>query len=290
MIKQKSRYVLKSIIIEDLEFTYASFETPAIRNINLEIEEGEFVILTGLSGCGKTTLCRCINGLIPHFYRRGKFKGRVIVDGFLTREYPMYQLTQKVGLVFQDPENQLMSINVERELAFGPENLGLPRDEIKERIQEVTKVVGLQDILDKPPHQLSGGEQQKVAIGAILAMKPKILVLDEPTSNLDPMGALKIITLLRDLNENLGITILLIEHRLDMVLMFADRVLLMHDGEIILNEAPKRFFEYDFPAEIGIGYPKLAILFDNLKKDGLKVEKIPLTSEEAVNIILRAIS
>ncbi len=202
----------------------------------------------------------------------------------------MYQLTQKVGLVFQDPENQLMSINVERELAFGPENLGLPRDEIKERIQEVTKVVGLQDILDKPPHQLSGGEQQRVAIGAILAMRPKILVLDEPTSNLDPMGALKIITLLRDLNENLGITILLIEHRLDMVLMFADRVLLMHDGEIILNEAPKRFFEYDFPAEIGIGYPKLAILFDNLKKDGLKVEKIPLTSEEAVNIILRAIS
>lgn len=174
--------------VRSLSYTYPGSTKPTLTNVNFSVEEGEFILLTGPSGCGKTTLCRCLNGLIPNSYG-GEFNGQVIVDGLVTTEHPVYEIAQHVGLVFQNPENELFCTSVEREVAFGPENLALPREEIRKRVEESLAMVGISHLRDKSPEELSGGEQQKVAIAALLAMKPKILVLDEPTANLDPASA-----------------------------------------------------------------------------------------------------
>lgn len=172
---------------ENLAFAYSGVRRPAIKNINLQIEKGEYVVVTGPTGCGKTTLCRCFNGLIPHFHQ-GRMTGRVTINGIDTLERKVSDLSQTVGLVFQDPENQLVALNVERELAFAPENLGLPVEEVKARVEEAVELVGLERLRSKAPYELSGGEQQRVAIASVLTLRPSLLVSDEPTSNLNPLA------------------------------------------------------------------------------------------------------
>jgi energy-coupling factor transporter ATP-binding protein EcfA2 len=264
----------------NLSFKYAGEERWAIESINLKIYPGEFVLITGSSGCGKTTLCRCFNGLIPHFYE-GELEGKLIVDGLNTVKTQTCKLAQKVGMVFQNPENQLIMLSVEDEIAFGLENLNLPRNIIKERIDEALSILGIEHLRHKSPHELSGGEQQKVAIAACLAMRPKILVLDEPTAHLDPLSSKTLFDALCTIRNKLNLTIILVEHRLDMVASIVDRVIIMDKGRIVLQGTPRDVFINPAVKAIGIGVPKLILLYEDLLLNNIKLDFPPLNIDEA---------
>ncbi|MEM4644159.1 MAG: ABC transporter ATP-binding protein [Candidatus Methanomethylicaceae archaeon] len=266
-----------------LSYTYPGSPKPTLTDVNLSVEEGEFILLTGPSGCGKTTLCRCLNGLIPNSYG-GEFTGKVIVDGLVTTEHPVYEIAQHVGLVFQNPENELFCTSVEREVAFGPENLALPRDEIRKRVEESLAMVGISHLRDKSPEELSGGEQQKVAIAALLAMKPKILVLDEPTANLDPASAQSVLNTLLKLNEESGVTMILVEHRLEMVAHMADRCAILNEGRLVLVGEPEDVLYSDEAEAIGIGIPKVVQVAKNLGISKITGKK-PLTSWSLADLL-----
>ncbi|MCD6480424.1 ABC transporter ATP-binding protein, partial [Candidatus Bathyarchaeota archaeon] len=198
--------------VEGVTYTYPNAEEPALRGVTLTVDEGEFILLTGPSGCGKTTLCRCLNGLIPHFYS-GEMEGEVRVLGLSTREHPPSELARYVGLIFQNPDNQIFSLTVEKEVAFGLENLGVERVEMRKRVDWALEVVGLSHLRHRLTNELSGGEKQRLAIASILAMRPRVIVLDEPTSFLDPKAAEHLFEILDLLNREYGMTIILIEHR-----------------------------------------------------------------------------
>lgn len=272
----------------DLTYTYPFAEKPAFKNINLRIERGEFILLTGPSGCGKTTLCRCFNGLIPHFYG-GNLEGEIIVAGLKPTEHPIYKMAQHVGLVFQNPENQLFALTVEKDVAFGLENIGLPRDEIRRRVDWSLKVTDIYDLKDRAPSELSGGQQQRVAIASVLAMQPEIIVLDEPTSFLDPLSAKSILEVIHRLNRDFGVTVILIEHRLDLAARYADRVIIMESGQIILDDEPRKVFLNEKVKLIGIGIPKVVKLYLMLRNDGIDLNKVPLSPEEISHSIMEVL-
>ncbi len=225
------------IEIEGVTFTYEGSSKPALSDVNLRIEEGDFLLVTGLSGSGKSTLLRLLNGLIPHFYR-GKMEGRVLVDGIDTREASVASLSKKVGLVFQNPDNQIVTLRVDREIAFGLENLGFPREEIVRRIEEVLKKLRIEHLRYRPTNELSGGEKQLVAIASVLAMRPKIIALDEPTSELDPFSSARIAYILDILNRE-GITVVVAEHKLDLFSPFANKMIVMANGHIVEQGSPR---------------------------------------------------
>jgi len=266
-----------------LSFTYTGASKPSIEDISIGIAPGEFVVLTGPSGCGKTTICRCLNGLIPNFYS-GDFAGELIVDGMSVKQHTTAELAPHVGMVFQNPENQLFSLSVERDVAFGPENLGLRREETRKRVDWALDVTGISPLKDKPPYELSGGQQQRAAIAAVLAMQPKVMILDEPTSFLDPKSALEILEVISDLNKKLGITIILVEHRLDIVSKHANRVVVMDNGRIVLDGTPKDVYG-EHARLIGIGLPRVTTLFNLLQRDGIRFAETPTTVDEAVDVV-----
>ncbi len=272
------------IEFKNVSFKYGDAESYAIKDINLKIDEGEFILLTGSTGCGKTTLIRCINGLIPHFHQ-GALEGEIIVNGYSTTECTVAFLSTIVGIVFQNPENQLVSLNVLRELAFGPENMGIPREEINKRIMEVAEKLELKHLLDKTPIELSGGEQQRVAIASALTLKPRILLLDEPTANLDPKSAKMIIELLDTLNKSLNLTIIVIEHRLELLMDYVNRVILMENGRIIADGKPSEVL-YSHEAErSGVNIPRLIRFFKKLKELNPKLISNPVTIREGVEAL-----
>jgi energy-coupling factor transporter ATP-binding protein EcfA2 len=266
-----------------LTFTYTGASTPSIKDVSIGVAPGEFVVLTGPSGCGKTTICRCLNGLIPNFYS-GDFSGDLIVDGMSVKEHTTAELAPHVGMVFQNPENQLFSLSIERDVAFGPENLGLSREDTRKRVDWALDVTGITDLKDKPPYELSGGQQQRAAIAAVLAMQPKVMILDEPTSFLDPKSALEILGVISDLNKKLGITIILVEHRLDIVSSHANRVIVMNDGQIVLDGTPAEVYG-EHARLIGIGLPRVTMLFNLLQRDGVEFAQTPTTVDEAVDLL-----
>jgi len=265
------------IKLYDFTFTYNGANKPALQNVALTIEDGEFILITGPSGGGKSTLCRCFNGLVPHFYG-GTISGRAEVQGMDILRTPPKELTTKVGMVFQDPENQLVTTDVEREIAFGLENLGFPVNLIARRIEEALDTVGIASLRFRRHHELSGGEKQKVAIASVLALHPEVLVLDEPTSELDPQSAEEVLRLLERLNDELGITIILIEHRLDRVIHLVDRVLVMNEGIIQASGQPREVMNTD---GLCLGIPPVIRLMQRLRAKGLKLGKLPLTVKEA---------
>jgi energy-coupling factor transport system ATP-binding protein len=220
------------IEFQDVSFKYAGADTFALRNINLEISPGEIVLITGPAGSGKTTLCSCINGLIPHFHE-GELSGDVLVRTYNTRRARIGGLASLVGMVFQDPESQLVTNSVADEIAFGPENLGVPREEINERVQNSLKATRLEGYDEREPHSLSGGEQQANVIAAVYAMQPDIYIMDEPLANLDPIGRAQVLNVVVEVVKNRGKTLVLVEHSLEEVLPFVDRVIVVHEGEII---------------------------------------------------------
>ena len=271
-----------------LSFTYTGASEPSIEDLTIGVSPGEFVVLTGPSGCGKTTICRCLNGLIPNFYS-GDFTGDLIVDGMSVKDHTTAELAPHVGMVFQNPENQLFSLSVERDVAFGPENLGLAREETRKRVDWALDVTGISNLKDKPPYELSGGQQQRAAIAAVLAMQPKVMILDEPTSFLDPKSALEILEVISDLNKKLGITIILVEHRLDIVSKHANRVIVMDSGRIVLDGTPKDVYG-EHARLIGIGLPRVTALFNLLQKDGVQFTQTPATVDEAVDVLRKMLS
>jgi energy-coupling factor transporter ATP-binding protein EcfA2 len=277
-----------AISAQNLSFTYAGADKPSMENVNISIEKGQFVVLTGPSGCGKTTLCRCLNGLIPNFYS-GELKGVLEVDGVNVSDKTTAELATHVGFVFQNPENQLFSLSVERDVGFGLENLGVPRDEALERIDWAMKATGILDLRGKAPYELSGGQQQRAAIAGVLAMRPGIIVLDEPTSFLDPKSAEEIIGVIAKLSRELNLTTLLVEHRLDIVARYANRVIVMDKGKIELDGPPAEVFN-DQARLIGIGLPKVTLLFHLLRSNGFALERNPVTVEEASSDLRRRLT
>ena len=279
---------LSVIDARDLTFTYLGSSKPSISDLTFSVNRGQFVVLTGPSGCGKTSVCRCLNGLIPHFYS-GELQGDVIVCGSSVRDKPTSELARKVGFVFQNPENQLFSLSVERDVAFGPENLGLPRNETRERVEWALEVTGISSLRDRAPYELSGGQQQRAAISAVLAMKPEVMVLDEPTSFLDPKSAAEILKVVHGLNRKFGMTIVLVEHRLDLASQYADRVIIMDKGKIILDGKPSEVYN-ERARMIGVGIPRITFLAQLLQKDGLTFSSMPLTVDEASATLRRILS
>jgi len=270
---------------EGLTYTYPNATKPAIQNVSLKIEKGEFVILTGPSGCGKTTLCRCFNGLVPHFYQ-GEVKGEIKVVDLNVSEHPIHKLALHVGLVFQNPENQLFALSVEKDVAFGLENLGVSREEMQKKVNWALETAGIYDLRERAPHELSGGQQQRVAIASVIAMHPEIMVLDEPTSFLDPLGAQKIFEVISELNKTLGITVILVEHRLDLAARYANHVIVMDKGKIVLDGEPRTVLGSQKARLLGVGIPKATRLYQILKEEnGLATNKVPVTTDELVELL-----
>jgi len=280
---------LPIIETEGLTYTYQGGIKPSIRDVSIKVEEGEFVILTGPSGCGKTTLCRCFNGLIPHFYT-GTLKGTISVAGLNVIEHKIHELARHVGFVFQNPENQLFALSVEKDVAFALENLGMPREDIQGKVEWALKNVGAYALRERAPHELSGGQQQRVAIASVLAMQPAVMVLDEPTSFLDPLGAKKIFEVIAELNKKLDITVILVEHRLDLAAKYVDHVIIMDEGKVILDGEPRDVFNSDQARLVGVGIPKATRLFQILKEDGFNLKKIPVSSDNAAELLRGVLS
>ncbi|RLI01100.1 ABC transporter ATP-binding protein [Candidatus Bathyarchaeota archaeon] len=276
--------------VEGLTYTYPGNIKPTLDNVYFKVRRGEFILICGPSGCGKTTLCRCLVGLIPHFYG-GKFEGKVEVAGLDVSKHPVREIAQHVGFVGQNPESQLFSFTVEGEIAFGVTNLGLPLDEIKHRINWVLNLLNLKDLRERSLKELSAGEKQKVVLACTLAMTPKILVLDEPTSLLDSFSARSLINTLVEINRKFRITVIIVEHKLNLLLNHVNRVLIMSkDGRIIADDNPRRIFSGKELTNIGLNIPKIIKLHQELIEEGLLNYPISLTVEELAGRLRRIIS
>jgi len=268
--------------IENLIYYYPDREKPALQEINLVIEEGEFILVAGGSGSGKSSLARVLAGLLPDFYG-GRFGGKVYFKDRDMRKIDRRRLAREVGMVFQDPEKQLVMTGVEAEIAFGLENLGLPPKEMFRRVAEVISFLGLTNLRQEFTANLSGGEKQKLALAAVLAMQPQVLICDEPTSQLDPVAAEDFLNLVKRLNEEMGFTIVLIEQRLERCFHLADRVVLMEGGRIVQDGSPEQVARWAGKKEIPF-IPPVARFFSLLGhafipvtvKEGRKYLKLSL--------------
>lgn len=273
---------------KNLAYTYPGGAKPSINGVSIKVQKGEFVLITGPSGCGKTTLCRCFNGLIPHFYQ-GELNGEITVAGMDTTTHETHAMAKSVGLVFQNPENQLFALSVEKDVAFGLENLGMPREEMRKRVEWALNLADINDLRERSPHEVSGGQQQRVAIAAVLAMQPEIIVLDEPTSFLDPLSAEKIFEVIHELNKELGITVVLVEHRLDLTAKYANHIIIMDEGKVCFDGNPREILNAEETRLIGVGIPKATFLYHILKKEGVNLGAItPLSSEEMAKLLQEA--
>lgn len=276
------------IQVQNYSFTYMGTSRPAARNVNLEIGEGEIVILAGPSGCGKSTVLKSLNGLIPHLYS-GSREGTVIVDGHDVAETQVSEVAKKVGFVFQNPENQIFMFSVERDVAFALENLGFPRDEIRRRVDWALDLMGIQRLARQAPHELSDGQRQRVAIAGVLAMTPKVLILDEPTSLLDPLTARELVLLVKRLHDELGITVLVVEHRLDLLAGIASRIIVMDRGTVAMDGSPREVLARKEALTIGVGVPTVTRLYGLLTDHGLNLGQAPLRMEELAEAVNRLV-
>lgn len=265
----------EAIVFDSVTFSYADGDRPALVGVSLTIRRGEVVLITGPSGSGKTTLCSCINALVPQ-HHDGTLQGTVTVAGYDTRKVRIGGLASLVGMVFQDPESQLVTASVADEVAFGPENLGVPREEIEERVAAALRMTRLEGYEDREPFNLSGGEQQATVIAATQAMHPVIHVMDEPLANLDPSGRARILSLLIDLVKQRGTTLVLVEHALDEVLPFVDRVIVLDHGRVVRDGSVADVLA---AGDLGTAFtrPPLVRLAERLG-----ISPLPLTPEEFV--------
>lgn len=273
-------------LIEGLHYAYPTFpgqaeETWALRGVDLEVRRGEFLALMGPVGAGKSTLCLALNGLVPQ-HTGGRIRGRVLVEGRDTRRTPVAELSPLVGLVFQDPDAQLFNATVEDEVAFGLESLGLSRAEMVERLEWALRAVGLEGLRRRSPSHLSGGQKQRLAIASVLAMRPPLLVLDEPASALDPRGKVELAETLHWLREHTAATIVMVEQDPDLVLRFADRLAVLVEGQVQMVGAPADLFLRAEEMEAaGLAIPELgelASLFNQREGTNYRF----LTHKEAV--------
>jgi energy-coupling factor transport system ATP-binding protein len=263
---------MKAIEIKDLKFSYLSDEKPTLVIDDFYINEGESILLTGKSGSGKSTLVNCINGIIPHVIN-GDLSGSVKILGKEVRDMKLPDIARVVGTLLQDPERQVMNYSIVDEVAFGPENLRLPRDEMERRIQKAISVVGIEDFLERETTKLSGGELQRVALASVIAMEPKIMILDEPTSNIDPEGTEQIFRFIQE-NKN-RMTQIIVEHKVERALPFVDRVVVVNNGRIILNVSKEHLMrDVEVLLEAGIEIPEEYIYAKKLRIDSIDPEII----------------
>lgn len=266
------------------EYTDEEKTFAAVKNLSLNIERGSFTVILGHNGSGKSTLAKMLNGL------NKPTSGDVFADGINTKdEETEIEVKRKVGMVFQNPDNQIIASIVEEDVAFGPENLGIPPKEIEKRVEDALKAVDMWEFRKSTPHHLSGGQKQRIAIAGIIAMQPECLVLDEPTAMLDPKGRAEIISTLHRLNRDKGITVVLITHYMEEA-ENADRVIVMNDGEIIADDKPKVVFsDVERLKKVGLDVPQTAELLYNLKKNGFAVDTHALSIKEAAEQIISAL-
>ena len=275
---------MSSIIeIKNVSYNYTEddAEYTAVNNVTLNIERGSFTVILGHNGSGKSTLAKMLNGL------NKPSSGDILVDGINTKEENTEILVKrKVGMVFQNPDNQLVASIVEEDVAFGPENLGLKPDEIRKRVDDALNAVGMYEFRNSTPHHLSGGQKQRVAIAGIIALQPECLVLDEPTAMLDPKGRAEIINTVLRLNKEQGITVVLITHYMEEA-QYADRVLVMNDGEFIADGTPKEIFKnVVMLKEVGLDVPQTTELLYALNQNDMAVPTDVLSIEETADVIL----
>ncbi len=277
------------IQFKNFSFKYKNGEKNALNNINLNIEKGEFVGIIGNSGAGKSTFTYAINGVIPHHFE-GDFYGEVIVKGKDTVESSPSELALNVGSVFQDIDGQMVSSVVEDELLFGLENFGVSHDEIEGRINDILEMVGIADLRNRNISTLSGGQKQKVAICAVVALMPDILVLDEPTAELDPQSSQQIFSMLRMLNEKMGITIVVVEQKIMLLSEFSKRLLIFNEGNIYLDGTPKEVLKDTTKLlDIGVNCPRVASLGNTLIARNLYEGQIPVNLDDAETMVKEVI-
>ncbi|MBR3076978.1 MAG: energy-coupling factor transporter ATPase [Oscillospiraceae bacterium] len=277
------------ITTENLSFTYpASGERlalPVFEDLNIRIAEGSFTAIIGPNGCGKSTLAKHFNAvLLPS-------GGKVWVDGLDTAdEELLLDIRRQIGMVFQNPDNQIVANVVEEDVAFAPENLGVPSPEIRQRVDKALKIVGMYEYREHAPHLLSGGQKQRIAIAGVLAMQPRCIVLDEPTAMLDPRGREEVVSTISRLNREQGITVVLITHHMDET-VGADRVVVMHEGGILLDGSPREVFsQVDALRKAGLDVPQTVDLLNELRKAGWDLPLDALTPEECAEAIAKALT
>lgn len=270
------------VTLANVTYKYPLTDSPALQNINLQVEGGEFVAVIGPNGAGKSTLCYTLAGFAPHFFK-GELTGTVEVAGAESSKSSLHEWVLNVGLAFQNPFNQISGAKytVFEEIAFGLENIGVPRDEMKVRVEEAMKLTGISDLADRSPYSLSGGQQQRVALTSILVMQPRVLVLDEPTSQMDPIGTREVFGVIRKMAEK-GMTVVLAEHKVEWIANFADRVVALYEGQILLDGDPREVLTSDMLVEKGFGLSRYTSVAREARKLGLwKRDNLPVTLDEA---------
>ncbi len=268
---------MSQIEMQGVEFSYRAQQDKALAGIDLKVEKGEFISVIGANGSGKSTLAKMMNVLlVPD-------KGSVTINGLTTSDPDnIWQIRQQVGMVFQNPDNQLVATLVEDDVAFGPENLALPTEVIRQRVDQALKTVGMDGYQSHPPHKLSGGQKQRVAIAGILAMLPDCIVLDEPTAMLDPMGRKEVLETISRLNREENITVVLITHFMEEAGL-ADRVVIMQEGRIRKTGSPREIFrDTGLIAEAGLDVPEVVALANQLRQQGLSLPEV-MTADELVD-------
>ena len=272
--------------IENVNYKYPLEEKQALKNINIEIKKGEFWAVIGKNGSGKTTFCNMLRRFVPDFYK-GELKGKITLEDKELKDYSQKELVQKIGFVFQNPFTQISGVKdtVFEEIAYGLENLGLDKEEIISRVEKILKLLEIEKLRDRNPYDLSGGQKQRVALASIIAMDPDILVIDEPTSQLDPKGTEDIFKII-NLMANEGKTIILVEHKLELIAEYAQNILVLDEGEIILSGKAEEVLNNKILLEKEIGMTQYSILAYELEKARkVELKEIPITKEKTVELL-----
>lgn len=270
------------VIIDNVSYMYPRSKEPVLKHISLQIYKGEFLGIIGPTGAGKSTFCLALNGIVPQFFG-GRFFGSISINGLDTVDHPISTLANHVGSVFEDPETQLVSATVENEIAFALENQCLPKEEILKRIPEALSKVRLEGCLHKHPQELSGGQKQRLAIAAAIALRPDLLILDEPTSQLDPIGTQEVFSIVRELNKDFGMTIVMAGHAAEEIAEYADRLVILSNGEIINFGNPEEIYsDVELILNNHLRPPQVTSTFFNISKKGIKTNRIPVTMYEGL--------
>ncbi len=272
------------IEIRNATYRYSGAQSPALRDVTLHVSRGEFVLVTGPTGSGKSTLLRVINGLIPHFHE-GELHGTVRVVGMNTALARPNQMAARVGTVFQFPEEQIVGSKVWRDVAFGPQNLLLPEKEILKRVEEGLAFVGLEELREREVSTLSGGEKQRLALASVLAMRPELLLLDEPAAELDSRGREDLVGLLVRLSGDGSRTLVIADHRLDDLVGVVDRVVVLQGGRVVLDGPPRSVLAEDGFADLGVEVPKPIQVWKRLLRPEASPSTCPLTPEEVTELV-----
>ena len=272
--------------LENVNYKYPLEEKNTLQNINIEIKKGEFWAVIGKNGSGKTTLCNILRRFVPDFYK-GELTGKITLEGKELKDYSQKEIVQKIGFVFQNPFTQISGVKntVFEEIAYGLENLGIERETIISEVEKILKLLEIEKLRDKNPYNLSGGQKQRVALASIIAMNPDILVIDEPTSQLDPKGTEDIFKII-NLMANEGKTIILVEHKLELIAEYAENILVLDEGEIILSGKAEEVLNNKILLEKEIGMTQYSMLAYELEKAGkVEFEEIPITKEKIVELL-----